>query len=605
MFDDRLATVLRTRALGLAGQRTQFRQLLDLLGTIREGRSAEGQIESAFARLEELRAQISPKEQEQILRESGLRLRNPRLIALLAAGEPRAAAAAMANARLDEREWLALIPSLPVGARGFLRHRRDLPASANDLLARLGVGDLVLSDDAHQQRAPANPVPPARERAEPVEDVVPTEPEATPEPFTAAIPLEATSSSDLETVLFAPAIAEQPSIPAPVAATAEPRAIGDIIERIETYRSARRAPVLAPRLPLGDSPSSEASASVLAFDVVTDAEGRVVAASDPVAPELVGMLLTGAHPGALVSYGAGLQGALRRHQPVHDGLIVLNSHSRLSGDWQLEAVPVFERPRGNFSGYRCRLRRPLRVERPAAPTPENAQANRMREILHELRTPVGAIQGFAEVIQQQMFGPAPHEYRAHAAAITVDAARLLAGFDELERMARLETGAAQLEQGECDLAEVLAATLRRLEPALSPREAKIELVKTGSVFPLPFARHEMLLFAWRLLASLAGALAPSEILPLKLERSGGSALLGCTLPASLVPVLRGDEAAGSKRKGALSAGMFGPCFAFDLAAVEARAAGGRLEVRGEKLELHLPLTDGALLNGKASPNSPR
>ena len=39
-FDDRLATVLRHRAAGEAAARTQFRQLLDLLGAHREGRDA-------------------------------------------------------------------------------------------------------------------------------------------------------------------------------------------------------------------------------------------------------------------------------------------------------------------------------------------------------------------------------------------------------------------------------------------------------------------------------------------------------------------------------------------------------------------------------------
>ena len=58
-------------------------------------------------------------------------------------------------------------------------------------------------------------------------------------------------------------------------------------------------------------------------------------------------------------------------------------------------------------------------------------------MLHELRTPVNAIQGFAEVIQQQLFGPTPHEYRALAAGIAGDAARILSAFEELDRLAGL------------------------------------------------------------------------------------------------------------------------------------------------------------------------
>tara|TARA_A100001391_G_scaffold7621_2_gene4781 strand:+ start:33275 stop:35059 length:1785 start_codon:yes stop_codon:yes gene_type:complete len=594
LFDDRLATVLRMKALGSTGQRTQFLQLLDLLGTLRDDRTPSALDDAGFARLAELRQQIAPEEQIRILRESGLRLRNPRLVALLAEGEPRIGAAAMAIARLTEAEWQALIPKLPVSSRGFLRHRRDLPASANALLARLGIGDLVLSDDAPQAREDTvEQLPPPPAATDETEDEKPDEDEAEP----SAVPLPPVAPAAVETLLIT-----DPKPPAePAASPADQRAIGEIIERIETYRSARRAPVLAPRLPLGDTPSADPAASVMAFDVVTDAEGRVVAASDPVMPEMLGMLLTGAHPGPLVDFGENLIPAFRLHQPVHAGRLTLRSRSRLGGDWLIEAAPMFEQPRGNFSGYRCRLRRPLRTSAAEEKEPQSAEADRMRQILHELRTPVGAIQGFAEVIQQQVFGPAPHEYRAHAAAISVDAARLLAGFDELDRLARLQSGAAKLERGESDLAEVFGETLRRLRPVLEPREATIDLVTTGGPFPLAIARSETRLLAWRLLATLAGGLAPSETLTLKLEQQGKSAQLTGHLPNSL----RDLDAFDEKRRGALSSGVFGPRFALDLAAAEVSAAGGTLSFSDTLVNLHLPLTGSGLLPPSAQANSKR
>ncbi|WP_137678934.1 histidine kinase dimerization/phospho-acceptor domain-containing protein [Aurantiacibacter suaedae] len=596
MFDDRLATVLRMAALGQAGQLTQFRQLLDLLGTLRDDQAASPVVERGFARLTELRQHIAPEEQARILRESGLRLRNPRLVAVLAEGEPRIAAAAMATARLTEAQWRTLIPQLPVGCRGFLRHRRDLPASATTLLARLGIGDLVLSDAARETRAEAISQDPPAPAPLPKEDA-----KCEQKPETPAVPLPPAAPAALEPLITAePEAPDEPKAPVePTASAAEPRAIGEIIERIEIYRSARRTPVLAPRLPLGDAPASEQSTSVMAFDAVTDAEGRVLAASDPVISEVLGMLLTGAHPGPLVSFGEDIAPAFRLHQPVRAGRIALKGRGRLAGDWLIEASPIFERPRGNFAGYRCRLRRPPRPSAAERQVPENAGADRMRQILHELRTPVGAIQGFAEVIQQQMFGPAPHEYRAHAAAITVDAARLLAGFDELDRLARLQTGAAKLESGESDLAEVFSETLRRLRPVLEPRDAAIELETIGGPFPLAIARTETRLLSWRLLATMAGALAPSETLTLKLEQRGKSAYLSCHLPQSLHDLDAFDE----KRRGALSSGVFGPRFALDLAAAEAHAAGGKLTFAEKRVSLHLPLTGGGLLTPASQAHS--
>ncbi|HEY6816285.1 MAG TPA: sensor histidine kinase, partial [Croceibacterium sp.] len=148
LFDDRLATVLRYGARSETAARTQYRQLLDLLGSMPPG-TASVLVDVAYDRLGELAGELPSTVQSAILRAPGLRLRNEALVAWLVKGDAQAAAAAMATAQLPENEWLHLIPHLPVTARGFLRHRRDLPASARHVLERLGVGDLVLSAPDH------------------------------------------------------------------------------------------------------------------------------------------------------------------------------------------------------------------------------------------------------------------------------------------------------------------------------------------------------------------------------------------------------------------------------------------------------------------------
>jgi hypothetical protein len=217
----------------------------------------------------------------------------------------------------------------------------------------------------------------------------------------------------------------------------------------------------------------------------------------------------------------------------------------------------------------------------------------MRQLLHELRTPVGAIQGFAELIQQQMFGPAPNAYRALAAAIAVDAARLLAGFDEIDRLAQLETGTQPLSPGQSDLREVIAQLLRRLEGVLRPRGARIDLTVRGTPFTVAMEEQEAQQLAWRLLATLAGALAPGETIALTLTSDGARATLAADLPMALL----GDDdlfaASVPAQPRAISAGMFGNGFTLRLARAEAVAAGGALEQRKELLHLDLPVLTGS------------
>lgn len=529
-FDDRLATVLRSGAGGERAARTQFRQLLDLLGSAPPHLDSP-LIEDSYERLGELFDLLPAVEQSRILREPGLRLRNPRLIVHLAQGEPQVAAAAMAAARLGESDWLELIPALSVTARGFLRHRRNLPDSARRLLARLGVRDLVLP----QGQAPKGL---ARE--------VPTAPALEP---------------------------------------AGNGGIGALVRRIEAFQEARRGVgALAPRLPLDIGELMAEAAPPGSFDFSTDAAGKVDWADPSIAPLLVGLRLVGGGIGSpLCDPATGL--ALRRRGAVHGGRIELPGAELVAGPWRIDATPRFDGETGMFRGYAGRMRRPAVS---ASEARSDDPGDRMRQVLHELRTPVNAIQGFAEIIQQQLFGSAPNAYRALAGAIGVDAARLLAGFDELDRLARLESAALDLSSDGCNFRVLVETTLRRLEGVIRPRSAHLRLLTSGEPFTIGLGEADGALLAWRLLASLAGALGAGEVVELSLRGDGRGIELESELPVALA----GEEdlfAATSRGEAAVvTAGMFGTGFTLRLARAEAEAAGGSLVLRGETLVLSLP-----------------
>ena len=526
-FDDRLATVLRTPARTEAGARTQYRQLIDLLGSLRAD-AAGALVEAAYERLEALADELPATVQSHILRGLGLRLRSPALLARLAVGEPQAAAAAMATAQLGESEWLALIPRLPVTARGFLRHRRDLPQSARQVLQRLGVTDLAL------------PQPSGIER--------PIEEHAPPQAPTA--------------------LEEAPS-------QAEP-AIGDIVERIQASQPARRDRAM---------PAKPATEPGLArFDFATDASGTIMWADAAFAPLVVGITLGATGPAASAHVERDVLVALARRLPLR-GALTLDGPDAIAGAWRIDAAPRFNEA-GSYTGYLGRMRRALRT--PATSAPSDTPGDRMRQVLHELRTPVNAVQGFAEIIQQQLFGPAPHEYRALAGAVAVDAARLMAGFDELDRLARLESGALAVEDGASDVREVLSQLLRRVEGVLRPRSARVMLVVEGAEFTVPLAADEIQQLAWRIVATLAGALAPGEVIEFNLSADGERVRLKAELPAALLEDADMFAATPPAPPRALSAGMFGSGFAFRLARAEAAAAGGSLVREDGMLTLELP-----------------
>ncbi len=561
-FDDRLGTVLRLSASGMAVQRIQYRQLLDLLGTSPAEARGE-QLDAAYVRLAELAKQIPAASRAAMIRDSGLRLRSPRLVAALAEGEPAVAEAALLRARLAPEEWLDLIPALPPAARPALRQRRDLPGDVPALLTRLGVTDRGL--------------PPAETTAPPPEQSD-AAPEPEPQTDIAPVMAEEQPAATAEVVVLPPR-------PAP---PAQDGGIGAIVKRIEAYRRQRQVidqvPANdSPRLPLGEEHFLEVPEQVRAFDLACDAEGRVCWADPGVAPMVMGLRLAGA------ARSADFALQMRRHQPLRAERLELSGGEAITGTWQLDAVPWFDPVTGRYLGYRGRMRRP--AERaPLVPPVRDSEADRIRQMLHELRTPVNAIQGFAEVIQQQLFGPTPHEYRALAANIAGDAARMLSAFEELERLARLDSGAMGLDEGDADLAAVIAATVDQLGAHTAQRGSGFALKSDAPSLPVALARLEVERIVWRLTATLAGVAAPGEVLKLKLRERDGMARLDLALPAVLAK-LDGDNlfrAAAGAIPQVIAAGVFGVGFALRLARAEARAAGGDLVRKDGKLRLTLP-----------------
>lgn len=601
-FDDRLATVLRQRSESEAAVRTQFRQLLDILGNRkfapRDSRS-HSLIAAAWLRMDVLGDRIPAQERAAMIREPGWRLRSADLTAHLADCEPEVASAALNRAELSVEDWSALIPRLPIRARGFLRLRRDLPVDADALLNRLGVYDRglpspsagppdkpVSANDSTRSFSPPAPSPPL-----PHKPVIGDEPGF------------ATGSTGAD----APVV--RPPKPAPDPDDSGRSEISALVERIAQFRRTREVETadaeLSPRLPL-DETSSLPERRTATFGFAADAAGRIEWAESEVAAMVIGTKLIGLRTFAANDAETDLERSFSRHQPIEYGEIELLGAPAITGRWIVDAQPRFTE-NGSFAGYIGRFRRPVELDK----EPDNRAAresDRIRQLLHELRTPVTAVQGYAEVIQQQLFGPAPHEYRALAAAIAADAAHILAGFEELDRLAKLETGAVAMESGTTDLGALVTQIVGQLTPVLSPRMAGIELVLDDrEPLLVDIDPDEAEAMVWRILATLGGGCASGEMLACTLENGGQEVRLICDLPAQLIDEEDIFAAEARPVANSVNAGPFGAGFTLRLARAEARGIGGNLEEAGERVMLRLPLLtpDDALLSQNSESGSGR
>lgn len=150
--------------------------------------------------------------------------------------------------------------------------------------------------------------------------------------------------------------------------------------------------------------------------------------------------------------------AMTRHAPFR-GVMVDIDLGPATGAWSLAAVPVFEQVSGHFTGYRGtataldQLQQSVRQPHDAGESQkkmygDNALNDASRESLyvmaHELRSPLNAILGFAQLIESEALGSVPPAYRAQASGILSAGDRLMCTVDEFLDTARADRGRGEI-----------------------------------------------------------------------------------------------------------------------------------------------------------------
>lgn len=368
-----------------------------------------------------------------------------------------------------------------------------------------------------------------------------------------------------------------------------PVAIRDLVERIERFRSAREEDRSAPEPDV---------APVLRFLFETDDHGTVVWGE-------------GAPPGAIVGIGiaepalddgpgpdAHAAAAFRQRMPIVGARMRLLGSARLQGDWRVEAEPFFDPLNGRFRGYRGIMRRPNPAEDARGGGVAEPQTDQLRQLVHELRTPLNAIVGFAEIIEQQLFGPASDDYRALAASILEDSRRLLSGIEDLDLAARLETGRWERDDGCTDPGWLTERLVERLRTLADERSVTLNLVTVEPIRPFAIAGESCERMFARLLSAALLACEAGETLSGTLRtRVGARPQNRFLLSHPSRFLIAGEEAAFHGEVdvpadvGAGSdpaAPLLGVGFSLRLVRSLARNAGGDLRWSEEGLVLTLP-----------------
>jgi hypothetical protein len=522
-FDDRLATVLDQSVDDPRARAVQWRQLVDLIA---RGAPAPGSplVMRAMQRIAE-GSEILPEELRAAAARAVAGLNLPvALVAIFAADSLSVSAPVIAAARLDAAEWDSVLD---------------------------GVGD--------ETRAFAETVhPELRKSPKPKK----AEPEAPPEP--PAKPRR-----------WKPPAEEAPKI-------------SEMVARIERMRRMRGPAPSEPHEPPSSAAMSRVSTdSPALFRWECGPSGDIAWVEGAPRGALIGRSIALAGNGEGEGVDRTVERAFALRSPFRDASFSLAGEGILSGRWRISGVPAFEPSDGRFAGYRGVARREEAMPSPAGamPAPPSRDHDSLRELVHEIKTPLNAIIGFAEIIDGQYLGPAHRSYRQRAAEIVSQARTLLGAIDDLDFAAKLQSSRSSPGEG-TDFAEILPHLTEEFTRYAATRGAEIS-TRLESAFHRCALEPELSeRLIRRFVESVLDAALPSEELALGIGSQRGNCALTITRPAAIRVATEEqlfDPAFALSPDDTLGIG-----FALRLVRGLARIAGGDLRVDPERLVLLLP-----------------
>lgn len=526
-----IATILRQAPKDRRASIAAWRQISDILAQ-RGNQLGDEDIRRSLHALAVLRPEIPEKVRRDCAEAIAHHGRFAPLVAFYANDVPAVSAAMLHRARLSETDWLAMLPATAATARSILAGRKDLPDNVRRALESLGAGSMALPQPENLAAAAETPL-----------DV-------------------------------------QPAVESARAAEAASSQISELVRRIDRFQSARARP------------SARKASSGFLFE--TGPDGLIRWVEGVTRGAAIGLSIAEAAFGGEPGADGAAAGAFRQRAEIVNARMVLEGAAAEAGEWRFSALPWFDSATGQFRGYRGSARRPQQSEMPYGRPAVVESGDSIRQLIHELRSPLNAISGFAQIISGQMFGPVSASYRAMAEAIVADAASVQSIIDDLDTAARPAPPARVVPQGEtADLGAVVSQVESDLGAVLADQRVDLSISRVGGPFRAQVGDANSRRMVGRLLTALVDISEPGAVLVGQLVTEQGHddmLQLRIVRPLAIRFATAADllDPGFSPEGEAPGAAILSLGFSLRLVDSLARGAGGRLDIGHNALTLHLP-----------------
>jgi signal transduction histidine kinase len=133
-------------------------------------------------------------------------------------------------------------------------------------------------------------------------------------------------------------------------------------------------------------------------------------------------------------------------------------------------IHALEETKRELEGTSASLREALL----AAGAANQAKSQFLAAMSHELRTPLNAVIGFSEVLAMETFGPLGHtRYSEYVKDIHDSGAHLLTLINDILDLTKLDSGTTALDEGECDIGDMINTPVRMVEGNASRADVKV------------------------------------------------------------------------------------------------------------------------------------
>ena len=530
-----IATILRQAPADDRASIAAWRQLSDILAQ-RGNQLVDDDIRRSLHALAVLRPRVPEAVRRDCARAIAKRGRFAPLVALYANDVPAVAAIMLRGAQLPEADWLAMLPATSAMARSVLAGRTDLPHGVYRALASLGSASVALPQPAVAVDAAPAPV----------------------------VPLHAAPDTAVEN------------------GTSQ---ISELVRRIDKYQSTRSQPAT-----VAAAPQQQRSA----FLFETGPDGVVHWVDGVTRGAVIGLSIAEAAFGGEPGTDGVAAGAFRQRAEILNARMMLEGTPSDAGEWRFSALPWFDPATGQFRGYRGSARRPNRSETPYGRPIAEDSGDSIRQLIHELRSPLNAISGFAQIVAGQMFGPVSQSYRTMADTIVADALSVQTIIDDLETAARSNSAApVDASPSEVvDMGAVVSQVESDLAALLAEQRVDLSISRVGGPFMGLANDANARRMVGRLLTALIDVSETGAILvgQLVTESPHDDMLqLRIVRPATIRFATASDllDPGFSPEGEAPGAAVLSLGFSLRLVDSLARAAGGRLDIGHNALTLHL------------------